>query len=77
MALFPSDRMPPELDCEVVQIRLNALELHRPRQWGACWLACQLLSVSGPIATPQERAFLVSHRTMEKLVSHSFRHSTL
>ena len=42
MALFPSDRMPPELDCEVVQIRLNALELHRPRQWGACWLACQL-----------------------------------
>jgi transposase len=42
MALFPSDRRPPELDCEVVQIRLNALELHRPRQWGACWLACQL-----------------------------------
>jgi transposase len=21
---------------------MNALELHRPRQWGACWLACQL-----------------------------------
>jgi transposase len=42
IALFPSDRRPPELDCEVVQIRLNALELHRPRQWGACWLACQL-----------------------------------
>jgi len=32
----------PSLDCEVVQIRLNSLELRRPRQWGACWLACHL-----------------------------------
>jgi transposase len=24
---------------------MNALELHRPRQWGACWLACQLWSL--------------------------------
>jgi hypothetical protein len=23
-------------------VRLDAMELHRPRQWGACWLACQL-----------------------------------
>ncbi|MBE3119704.1 MAG: IS1634 family transposase [Candidatus Atribacteria bacterium] len=42
MALFPADRALPELACEAVQIQLNALELHRPRQWGACWLACQL-----------------------------------
>lgn len=42
MALFPDDRQAPELACEVVQIRLNELELHRPRQWGACWLACHL-----------------------------------
>ena len=42
MALFPSDREAPELACEVVQIKLNELELHRPRQWGACWLACHL-----------------------------------
>jgi transposase len=45
MALFPSDREAPSLDCEVVQIRLNSLELHRPRQWGACWLACHLWQV--------------------------------
>lgn len=45
MALFPSDREAPELACEVVQIRLNELELHRPRQWGACWLACHLWSL--------------------------------
>jgi hypothetical protein len=25
-----------------VQVRLGAMPLHRPRQWGACWLACQL-----------------------------------
>ena len=42
MALFPSDREIPILDCEVVQIKLAGLELHRPRQWGACWLACHL-----------------------------------
>jgi len=42
IALFPADRTLPELACEVVQIQLNAVQLHRPRQWGACWLACQL-----------------------------------
>jgi transposase len=47
MALFPSDRQAPELACEVVQIRLNELQLHRPRQWGACWLACHLWHLLG------------------------------
>jgi len=42
MAIFPDDRQAPELDCEVVQIRLRDLSLHRPRQWGACWLALAL-----------------------------------
>ena len=42
IALFPADRAAPELGCEVVQLRLNELQLHRPRQWGACWLACQV-----------------------------------
>ena len=37
IAIFPHDREPPStLDCEVVQVRLAELELHRPRQWGAC-----------------------------------------
>jgi hypothetical protein len=47
VALFPSDRQAPELACEVVRIRLNELELHRPRQWGACWLACHLWNLLG------------------------------
>jgi hypothetical protein len=32
---------------EVVRIRLAALELRRPREWGACWLACQLYEQLG------------------------------
>jgi len=42
MAIFPEDREPPALDCDVVQIKLSGLQLKRPRQWGACWLACEL-----------------------------------
>ena len=47
MALFPED-CPVEIDDEsVVQIRLKEVELRRPRQWGACWLACQLYEQLG------------------------------
>ena len=47
MALFPEDR-PVEIDDdEVVQIRLKDVELRRPRQWGACWLACTLYEQLG------------------------------
>ena len=42
MALSPADRPAPELECEVVQVKLNELRLHHPRQWGACWLALTL-----------------------------------
>ena len=37
----PRGSAAPALDCDVVQVRLS-LQLRRPRQWGACWLACQL-----------------------------------
>lgn len=42
MAIFPEDRQAPELECAVVQVRLDRLRLERPRQWGACWLALEL-----------------------------------
>ena len=42
VALFPEDRRAPELACAVVQVKLEGLRLQRPRQWGACWLACLL-----------------------------------
>jgi len=47
MALFPEDR-PGEINDEhVVKIRLKDVELRRPRQWGACWLACKLYEQLG------------------------------
>ena len=42
IALFPEDRAAPALDCDVVHVRLSGLRLRRPRQWGACWLACHV-----------------------------------
>ena len=42
IALFPEDRAAPALDCDVVHVKLSGVRLCRPRQWGACWLACEL-----------------------------------
>lgn len=42
VALFPEDRIGPVADEQIVRIRLKELSLHRPRQWGACWLAVAL-----------------------------------
>jgi transposase len=48
LALFPADRTVPEhARAHGVQVRLDAMELHRPRQWGACWLACELYEQLG------------------------------
>lgn len=47
VALFPQDRPIP---CETengIQLRMGALELRRPRQWGACWLASHLWEMLG------------------------------
>ena len=42
MALFPEGCAAAVSGSEVVEIRLDALRLCRPRQWGSCWLACHL-----------------------------------
>src|ERR1700687_3598402 len=43
LALFPAGQGVPEhARAYGLQVRLDAMELHRPRQWGACWLACHL-----------------------------------
>jgi len=41
-ALFPEDRIPAADAAFAVQVRLNQLQLSRPRTWGACWLGDQL-----------------------------------
>jgi hypothetical protein len=39
LALFPEDRCEAAADdASVVRLRLSEMRLHRPRQWGACWL---------------------------------------
>jgi transposase len=47
VALFPEERTPEIDDESVVQIRLKDLTIERPRQWGACWLACLLYEQLG------------------------------
>ena len=43
LALFPAEKQLPEYaEGYGVQVRLEAMELCRPRQFGACWLACHL-----------------------------------
>lgn len=42
VALFPEERIGAVDDADIVRIRLSQLSLHRPRQWGSCWLAVQL-----------------------------------
>ena len=41
--LFPEDRTPdPRLEHPTLKLRLEHIELARPRQWGGCWLALEL-----------------------------------
>ena len=48
LALFSAERaVPDHAQGFGVQVRLDAMELHRPRQWGACWLACELYEQVG------------------------------
>ena len=40
LSLFPEDRCEGVLaDASIVRVKLSELQLRRPRQWGACWLA--------------------------------------
>jgi transposase len=45
VALFPEEYAPDTLGTDelpIVRIRLSQMSLRRPRQWGACWLGCEL-----------------------------------
>ncbi len=42
VALFPEEGAISASELEVIRGRLDQLQLHRPRQWGACWLVCWL-----------------------------------
>ena len=42
LTLFAADRELPAERADAVHVRLSEFELRRPRQWGACWLFCEL-----------------------------------
>ncbi len=47
VALFPAERAVAVQETDIVRVDLSELQLHRPRQWGACWLACELYQELG------------------------------
>jgi hypothetical protein len=48
VALFPDERtLEAEADAQLVRVKLSEMALRRPRQWGACWLACHLYQELG------------------------------
>ena len=58
VALFPEEHAPDRLGVEempIVRIRLSQMSLRRPRQWGACWLGCELWQQLGLEAFWSER----------------------
>ena len=42
LSLFPEDRDLPGDAVNSIQIKLDQMELHRPRAWGNCWLGCEI-----------------------------------
>ena len=45
VALFPEEHAPAQVAADelpIVRIKLTEMSLRRPRQWGACWLGCEL-----------------------------------
>jgi len=42
LSLFPEDREIHAESSDSIQVKLNAMELRRPRAFGNCWLGCEL-----------------------------------
>lgn len=42
MTIFPEDRLPHGERIPHIGVKLNEMQLHRPRQWGACWWGLQV-----------------------------------
>jgi len=56
LSLFPEDRCEGLLaDAAIVRVKLSELQLRRPRQWGACWLALLLWRERGIAGVDRRR----------------------
>jgi transposase len=47
VALFAAERALEVQEPDIVRVKLSEMQLRRPRQWGACWLACELYQELG------------------------------
>jgi hypothetical protein len=73
LSLFPDDRPLPTDALDSVQVQLSAMELHRPRRFGACWLGCELWHSLGLDRfwrehLPRGREAVPWHQVLELLV---------
>src|SRR6478735_7067406 len=62
-----------------VQVRLDRMQLHHPRQWGACWLACMLYEQLGldefwTRRLPASREGTAWHHSLQTLVCYRLIH---
>lgn len=62
LSLFPEDRELPSEAIDTVQVKLNEMELRRPRAFGNCWLGCELWRQLGLNAFWQEKLSSEVHR---------------
>jgi transposase len=42
MLIFPEDKPLEEEECNAIRVKLNELSVNNARQWGSCWLFCEL-----------------------------------
>ena len=68
MALFPQGREAPELDCEVVRVQVQDVEVHEPRQWGS--VLAGSLSVGPCGAGPVLGAAIACEPTRHAMAGH-------
>ena len=74
VSLFPAQSLPAD-SVNAIGVLLNELRLERPRQWGACWLACVLwrqldLDQFWMPRLPASREGTPWHRVLQTLVAY-------
>lgn len=40
--IFPENRSIPEGEVNAIQVKLSEIKIEKARQWGACWLFCEM-----------------------------------
>lgn len=62
LSLFPDDREVPREEVNSIQVKLDQMELRRPRAFGNCWLGCELWRQLGLAEFWRERLSAATRR---------------